>query len=274
MKKFFLRLLAVLGIVVGVIFFWIVTEVTVLMLAQSDYEDGDYAAAMGKWLFLSDYAFSSQAETEIGKLYLEGNGVEQDDFEAVRWFQLAADNYDLGGIYHLGRQYLYGEGIEQNFDEAARLFTLATAYDHPAAKLHLGMMHMFGDGVEQDSQKSETLIIQALESGGNEVRYGLGGFYFIGYSKSQPERDNYDPMEAMKWLFLASADGNQEAFERLEALAQTITSEEAALAAAAADWVEKNSPSIVQSPDLEAEEGEAAADQESPDQEMPNQESP
>jgi len=256
MKKFFLRLLAILGILVGVIFLWIATEVTGLMLAQSDYEEGDYAAAMEKWLFLSKFAYTSQAETEIGKLYLEGKGVDQDDVEAVRWFQLAADNYDLGGIYHLGRQYLLGEGIEQNSDEAARLFSLAASFDHPAAQFHLGMMHMFGDGVEEDSQKSEELIIQALENGGREVRYDLAGFYFIGYWKSQPEQDNYDPMEAMKWLFLASADGNQAAFERLEALAQTMTSEEAALAAAAAaDWVQKNSPPIIQSPDLEEEGG-------------------
>ncbi len=271
MKKFFLRLLAVLGIVIGVIFLWIATEVTVLMLAQSDYEDGDYDAAMGKWLFLTKFAYTSQAETEIGKLYLKGEGVEQDDFEAVRWFQLAADNYDLGGIYYLGRQYLYGEGIEQNFDEAARLFSLAASFDHPAAKFHLGMMHMFGDGVEQDSQKSEMLIVQALENGGYEVRYDLGGFYFLGNWKSRPDRDNYDPLEAMKWLFLASADGNQAAFERLEEVAQTMTSEEAAqAAAAAADWVQENTAGTVQTPDLEAEEGEAPEQGEPPaDQQSP-----
>lgn len=50
-----------------------------------------------------------EAQYQLGQLYLRGNGTLQDFEEAVKWFQLAAEQnyapaqYELGLLYHLGQ---------------------------------------------------------------------------------------------------------------------------------------------------------------------------
>ncbi len=226
MKKVFLSILAVLGVLAVVAVIWIGTEVTLLTLADEDYDKGDYAAAMEKWRFLSDYAITSQADVKIGKLYLHGEGVEQDEAEATRWFARATDNYDLEGIYYLGMQYYLGRGAPQDYEEAARLLGLAAEYDHVAAQYFFGNMHMNGEGVPEDRLEGEKWLISAVANGDYHVRYGLRGFYLLGLWKADPESELYDPVEGYKWLLLAVIDGDQEADDRLTELDGVLTKDE------------------------------------------------
>ncbi|MDP6788788.1 MAG: tetratricopeptide repeat protein [Rhodospirillales bacterium] len=144
MKKFFLIVLAVIGIPFAAFVLWAVAEVTVLTMADGDYDEGDYAAALEKWHFASKFSFSGQADTAIGKLYLEGEGVEKDENEATRWFTRAADNYDLEGMYFLGMQYNLGRGAPLDYEKAAHYLGMAAKYDHGAAQFFLGNMYMYG----------------------------------------------------------------------------------------------------------------------------------
>ncbi len=51
---------------------------------------GDYAAALHDWLPLAEQGHA-QAQYNLGITYLIGNGVAQDNAEAVRWYRKAAD---------------------------------------------------------------------------------------------------------------------------------------------------------------------------------------
>jgi TPR repeat protein len=57
---------------------------------------------------------------------LYGHGVAQDYKEAVKWYQLAAEQGNAEAQYNFGRMYRYGQGVEKNFDEACRLNKLAS----------------------------------------------------------------------------------------------------------------------------------------------------
>ncbi len=241
MKKFFLILLAVIGIPVAAFALWIAFEVTVLLMASTDYDEGDYAAAMEKWRLASSYAFSGQADTKIGKLYLEGKGVEQDEDEATKWFARAAANYDLEGIYNLGLQYNLGRGAPLDYVEAARHLGLAAENGHAAAQYFLGTMYMLGQGVPKDLREAEKWLLQAVANGDYHVRYGLRAFYLLGLSKTDPESELYDPMEAYKWLLLAVVVGDQEADDQLTGLDEVITEDQAAEAnKRAVAWMTEN----------------------------------
>lgn len=58
------------------------------------------------------------AKSNVGLCYIEGDGVEKDEKEAIRWFVDAANNGDVLGQYCLGCCFLYGTGIEKDLQAA------------------------------------------------------------------------------------------------------------------------------------------------------------
>jgi uncharacterized protein len=58
-------------------------------------------------------------------MYLFGYGVAQDYNEAVKWFQLAADQGFAWGQFNLGRMYNNGQGVVKNYMQAYEWFSLA-----------------------------------------------------------------------------------------------------------------------------------------------------
>jgi Sel1 repeat len=60
-------------------------------------------------------------------MYLEGQGVAQDDAEAVKWFRLSADQGIAEAQYNLGLMFLRGRGIPQDYVAAYMWFNLSAA---------------------------------------------------------------------------------------------------------------------------------------------------
>ena len=54
------------------------------------YNAGDYATALREWRPLANRG-NARAQNNLGHMYYNGEGVPQDDVEAVKWFRLAAD---------------------------------------------------------------------------------------------------------------------------------------------------------------------------------------
>ena len=57
------------------------------------YDAGDYATAMKEWRPLAEQG-NADAQYNLGFMNSNGNGVPQDDVEAVKWYRLAADQGD------------------------------------------------------------------------------------------------------------------------------------------------------------------------------------
>jgi TPR repeat protein len=47
-------------------------------------------------------------------MYLDGDGVPENDAEAVRWYRLAADQGHADAQYNLGVRYANGQGVPQD----------------------------------------------------------------------------------------------------------------------------------------------------------------
>ena len=56
----------------------------------------------------------AEAQYKIGWMYQEGQGVEQDFKEALKWFQKSAEQGHADGQTSLGGMYYSGEGVEQD----------------------------------------------------------------------------------------------------------------------------------------------------------------
>ena len=67
------------------------------------------------------------AMTGLGVMYLNGEGVPQDEVKAMDWFSRAADLGDGWAMMNIGYVHAYGEGVAQDCMEAKVWFTKALA---------------------------------------------------------------------------------------------------------------------------------------------------
>ena len=100
---------------------------------------------------LPDEPVRKYMEYQIGKLYDQGWGVEEDPEIAAEWYEKADTNYSR---YALGKLYYKGRGVEQSYERAFDLFS--SAKGNPFANLECGKMCAKGIGTEVDIDKSES----------------------------------------------------------------------------------------------------------------------
>ena len=66
-------------------------------------------------------------------MYRRGQGVPQDDKEAVKWYRLAADQGDAQAQYNLGLMYSEGQGVQQDYPLAYMWWNLCDSNVHKDA---------------------------------------------------------------------------------------------------------------------------------------------
>ena len=113
------------------------------------YDRGDYATALQEWRPLARSG-DVAAQYNLGLMYRKGEGVPQDDREAVRWYRRAAEQGDAKAQNNLGVMYNNGEGVAQDYREAVRWYRRAAEQGNAKAQNNLGMMYNNGEGVAQD----------------------------------------------------------------------------------------------------------------------------
>jgi len=138
------------------------------------YEAGDYAVALKEWRPLAE-AGDSGAQVVLGNMYFEGNGVNKDNAEVMRWYRLAAEQGETGVQERLGSYYLFGHYGVRDFKEAAKWLKLAAEKCNANAQFNLGIAHAKGQGVPQHNVIAHMWWNISASNGDN-----LGGF----------ERDN------------------------------------------------------------------------------------
>ena len=69
----------------------------------------------------------ADAQNDLGFIYAYGQGVPEDDAEAVRWYRLAADQGHADAQYIVGFMYANGEGVPQDYVAAHMWFNLVAA---------------------------------------------------------------------------------------------------------------------------------------------------
>ena len=65
---------------------------------------------------------NAQAQFNLGWMYANGQGVRQDDAQAVQWFGKAAEQGIAQAQYNLGVMYANGLGVRQNYKIAKEWF--------------------------------------------------------------------------------------------------------------------------------------------------------
>jgi TPR repeat protein len=124
--------------------------------AHAAYNRGDYVAAIQLYKPLAAKG-NVDAQTNIGWMFQNGQGVPRDYDEAIKWYRLAATQ---GGAYaqvNLGVSYEYGNGVPKNDKEAVKWYRLATAQGLADAQNHLGVMYENGNGVPKNDKEAVSI---------------------------------------------------------------------------------------------------------------------
>jgi TPR repeat protein len=135
-------------------------------------------------------------------MYDIGEGVPEDNEEAVRWFRPSADQGFAAAQYNLGVMYDIGEGVREDNEEAVRWYRRAADQGFAAAQHNLGVMYDIGDGVAEDDGQAVRWYRRAAEQGYAIAQFTLAVRYRQG--DGVPE----SAAEAEYWYGLAAEQGN------------------------------------------------------------------
>lgn len=144
----------------------------------------------------------------LGKMYYDGNNVEQNYESAAFWFEKAARS-NLNAKFMLGMMYHDGKGVHQSYNRALRWYTDAADQGHIYAQFTLGVMYYNAVGVARDYAKALYYYELSAEQGDVDGQLALGHMYDVGFGTEK------DHVKAVMWYTIAQRSGNRLAGEVL-----------------------------------------------------------
>jgi TPR repeat protein len=147
----------------------------------------------------------ASAQYNLGVCYYNGEGVEKDYAEAVKWFRKSAEQGHAVAQYCLGVSYDKGEGVPQDYAEAVKWFRKSAEQGHAVAQYCLGVFYYRGEGVEKDYVNAAIWFRKAAEQNDAEAQRNLGVCYYNG------EGVEKDYAEAVKWFRKSADQGHADA---------------------------------------------------------------
>jgi len=166
----------------------------------------------------------------VGRIY-EG---EHEYHEASLWYEKAANQGLASAQTFLGLLYENGEGVEKNILSANAWYTKASAHGYPLAQTGLALSYYS----KHDLTRARELLLQAANQGEPQAEFLLGkisekvdeSFAWYsksahhGYARAQRELGNFyeigkgvsqDLTQAVNWYSKAAKNGDQDAIKQL-----------------------------------------------------------
>lgn len=200
MKKNLNRLCAVLFILFSVI----CSGSADFSEGKKAYDTKRYEDALKEFLPLAEKG-NPEAQFYIGVLYYYGYAVSQDWQLAFEWFEKAARQKDVRGLYQASLLIL-NQKVRQD-DQAQALMWLSEAAEgnYVPAQATLGYLYLLGNKIAKDCRRAKNLLEAAAFA--NDV--SAQKYLFRYYSEGACQDVNY-PL-ALMWLKKAADAGDEQA---------------------------------------------------------------
>lgn len=182
------------------------------------------------------FAGDTQAQVRLGEKYLSGEAVKQNDIEAAKWFQKAAERGNAQAQEYLGRLYALGRGVPENKEKSAHWYMKSAQQGWVEAQFVIASMYLLGEGLPQDDVACHEWLQKASERGHTASMYLLGISY--GRGRGTP----FNATEALFWLELSALrhpdyKGEADYKEVASTVLQQLTSEQIGVVKVrVADW--------------------------------------
>ena len=126
------------------------------------YDNKQYKKAYDIWITPAQQG-DPEAQYNVGLLYLQGRGVEQNDREALKWFTYAGEQGLADAQYNAGVLFYTGKGVYPDYNSAIDWWTLAAEQGHANAQNNLAIMYAFAYGTGRDSARALELWTAAAQ---------------------------------------------------------------------------------------------------------------
>lgn len=117
------------------------------------------------------------AQFRLGALYYQGQGVPEDEKQAIYWWKKAAAQGYAEAMYQLGSAFLLGTQaakiVPDPDREAAMWYFQAASAGHAEAQYHLGLLFLAGKGVIDSRPEAARWMRKAAAQGHQEARNAL-----------------------------------------------------------------------------------------------------
>ena len=134
------------------------------MQGVAAYNEGNFAKAAVEFMIAAEKG-DIRAQLNLGLLYDQGQGVEQDYAQAAMWYTRAANGGDAMAQTNLAAMYFEGLGVAQDDDKAAQWYQKAAQAGNPIAQYNLGVLFGEGIGLEADPVQSYVWLEIADQNG-------------------------------------------------------------------------------------------------------------
>jgi len=142
--------------------------------ALKAYKEKDFDKAINLWKQEVKHK-NDQAMTNIGLMYLKGEGVEKNFTTAREWFEKASEYGNDSANYNLALMYQTKLGVDEDQDAAIDYFRRAVMKNHQGANFRLGLV-LLKDRTDEDRVKEGfECMLNAARSGHPMAMAQMGG---------------------------------------------------------------------------------------------------
>ena len=174
-------------------------------LASVASSDQDYTTALEYYTKVveegTEQLYVASSMYEIGYLYHNGLGVEQDYKKAMEWYEKATELGNPSAMNNIGYLYQNGLGVEQDYKKAMEWYEKAVELEYAISMNNIANLYENGLGVEQDYAKAMEWYEKAAELGKANSMYFIANLYQDGLGVEQ------DYAKAMEWYEKAAELG-------------------------------------------------------------------
>ena len=154
------------------------------------YDNGDFETALKIWTHLANLG-DADAQTNVGKMYENGEVFKQNFIKAKVWYERAAAQDHPIAIYNIGLMYRFGRGLEVDLDKAFSLVQRSARLGDTIATYNLGTYYYEGIGTKTNHKKAVGWFLQAAKNGYAKAFDNLGSHYAMGQGVSENDAQAY-----------------------------------------------------------------------------------
>jgi TPR repeat protein len=140
-----------------------------ITVAQASLDELHNSAAQG----------DAGAMATLGWRYYRGQGVKEDNEQAMRWFRTAMDKGNVSAMFGLSRGLEFGYGVKQDTDAGHRLLIAAATQGDAEAQVAAGQAAFDADNAGEARAWRERAAAQGYPEGlrqyGHMLLHGIGG---------------------------------------------------------------------------------------------------
>jgi hypothetical protein len=117
-----------------------------------------------------------EAQFNLGVMFEDGLGAEQNLEKAANWYHRSATNGDKRAMNNLGNMYWHGKGVDKDKRKAKVLFALAAEHNSSFAQFNLGLIHNEGNDINSMKSQALSLFLTSYSQGASEAKSFINSF--------------------------------------------------------------------------------------------------